>query len=420
MRGRSIGIAVLLVLGTLFWTCFGLGVWAKRQALDTNNWVDTSAELLENDQIRTALGAYLVDKVYSTTAVKDRIADVLPDRLDPLAGPAAQGLKEVARRNAPRVLGSAVALKAWRDANRQAHNTLLKIVNGDLANGAVALNLEDLLRQVATETGLPAEVVDRLPPEVAQLQIVRPDQLDTAKDALDIFEAAVWVLLALALITFAAAIFLSRNRRRTILTIGGCLIFAGIAVVAVRKLAGKEVVDALADAPNAHAIADDVWSISTSLLVDVAEGTMLFGLFVVSGAWLAGSGKRATGVRRVAAPSLRERPGVVRAVLGALILLLVLWGPVPWTQNIVTILIFTVVAFIWLEWIRARTLEEFPDVPAGEWGRRMRAGAASMRSGRGASTDTSASLERLASLHERGVLSDAEFQQQKAALLSGP
>jgi hypothetical protein len=145
--------------------------------------------------------------------------------------------------------------------------------------------------------------------------------------------------------------------------VAGCMIFAGIALLAIRSVAGKALVDALADAPNAHAVAPDVWDIGTSLLVDVAEGSMLFGLFVVLGAWLAGPGRRATVTRRFAAHSLREHAGLVRAGLAVVLLLLVIWGPVPWTQRPVTILIFTVLAFVWLEWLRHRTLAEFPDQP---------------------------------------------------------
>ena len=419
MRGRKIGIAALLILGTLFWTAFGLGLWGKRQTLNTDNWVDTSTELLEDEDIRVALGNFIVDRVYSSSTVEERIREVLPDRLDPLAGPAANAVKDLARRNAPRVLGTAAALNAWRDANRAAHATLIKLVNGDLVEGGLSLDLKQLVAEVATENGLPADVADRLPPEVAQLQIARPDQLDTAKKALDLFQTAVWVLLVLALAAFGGAIALSRDRRRTIVTVGACLLFAGLALLALRRVAGNLVVDALADAPNAHAVADDVWEIATSLLVDAAQGSMLFGLFVLSGAWLAGPGRRATALRRVSAPVLREHPGFVRGGVGVAILLLVLWGPVPWTQRFATILIFTVLVFAWLEWIRNRTLDEFPDVPAGEWSRRAREGIASLRSGRPPVDDKVASLERLAALHDRGVLDDAEFKQQKAALLAG-
>ena len=118
--------------------------------------------------------------------------------------------------------------------------------------------------------------------------------------------------------------------------------------------------------------ADDVWGIATSLLVDVASGGMLFGLFLVIGAWLQGEGQRATALRRASAHSFREHPGAVRAVLGAGILLLVLWGPVPWTQKIWGIAIFTVLAYAWLEWTRRQTLEEFPDQPPPRMPRRIR------------------------------------------------
>jgi hypothetical protein len=359
---RKAGIAALLAVGTLIWIGFGLGVWAERQVLDTDEWVDTSGDLLENESVRTALGLFIVDRLFDSEEVQARIEEVLPPRLDPLAGPAAAGLKEVARRNAPRLLGSAVALNAWREANEAAHGRLIALVEGE-SGGNLTLELGTLFEQVAEGTGLPPESVDRLPPEVASLQIASGDDLQTAQDALDLFETLVWVLVVLAVAFFAGAVALSRDRRRTLVSVGGCLMFAGLAVLAVRRLAGEAVVEALADAPNAMGAADDAWDISTSLLVDVAQGSVLLGLFIVTGAWLASAGRRATAFRRVSAYAMRERVGLVRAGLGVAILLLVIWGPVPWTQRFWTIVVFTVAAFAWLEWIRRRTLEEFPEQP---------------------------------------------------------
>jgi hypothetical protein len=360
---RKAGIAVLLAAGTLLWIGFGLGVWAERQVLDTEQWVDTSGDLLENEPVRTALGLFIVDRLFDSEEVQGQIEEVLPPRLDPLAGPAAAGLKEVARRNAPRLLGSALALNAWREANEAAHGELIALVEGR-SGGNLTLDLGTLFQHVAEGTGLPPDAVDRLPPEVSSLQVASGDDLQTAQDALDLFETLVWVLLALAVVFFAGAVVLSRDRRRTLVSVGGCLMFAGLAVLAVRRLAGEAVVEALADAPNAMGAADDAWEIATSLLVDAAQGSFLAGLFIVTGAWLAGAGRRATAVRRGSAYAMRERPGVVRAGLGVAILLLVIWGPVPWTQRFWTIAIFTVAAFVWLEWIRRRTLEEFPEQPA--------------------------------------------------------
>lgn len=363
MRGRRIAVVTLLVLGTLFWTAFGLGIWVKRQALDTDNWVETSSDLLEDEQIRTTLASFIVDQLYDSQAAQDRLEEVLPPRLQGLAAPAAAGLKEVARRNAPRVLGSAAALNAWEAANRAAHESLLNIVDEGVDGRNVSLDLKSLVGEVAAGTGLPANAVDKLPPDVANLQVASPNQLDDVRQLLQLFKTIVWVLLGLAVAAFAGAIALAADRRRTVLNVGGCLMFAGIALLALRTVAGNYIVESLADAPNAHAIADDVWGIATQLLVDAAQGSFLFGLFVVLGAWLIGSGRRATAVRRFAAYPLREHAGFTRAGLATAILLLIVWGPVPWTQRLGTIVIFTVIAFLWLERIRQRTLAEFPDEP---------------------------------------------------------
>ena len=407
MRGRRIGVGALLVVGTLLWTALGFALWANRQALDTDNWVDTSGALLEDEEIRTAVGLFIIDRLYQSEAVEQRVAEVLPPRLAPLAKPAAAGLKEVAQRNAGRVLGTDAALQAWETANRTAHQTLIRIVESD-ESGAVSLQLGSLFEQMATATGLPADAVDRLPPSVSELQIASGDNLQTARDALDLFKTLLWVLLVLAVGAFAAAIALSRDRRRTIVTVGGCLMFAGIALFAVQGIGGSLVRDALADAPNAHAVADDVWGIATSLLVAAAGGSFLFGLFVAVGAWLAGAGRRATAIRRLSAYPMREHPGVVRAGLGVAILLLVIWGPVPWTQRLWGIAIFTVLAYLWLELIRRLTLEQFPDEPKRELSMHL-----PWRTGGHARE-----LERLAVLRERGVLSQAEFDREKAAVLA--
>ena len=94
----------LLVIGTLLTTAFGFSLWAKRQALDEDNWVDTSSALLEDDDIRTAVGLFIIDRLYQSEEVEARIAAVLPPRLVQLAKPAAAGTE--AGRAAERRAGS--------------------------------------------------------------------------------------------------------------------------------------------------------------------------------------------------------------------------------------------------------------------------------------------------------------------------
>jgi hypothetical protein len=371
---KRTGVVVLLVLATLLWTVGIVAVWAQRQVLDTQNWVETSDRLLENEEVRAALSTAILQRVYASAPVENQLRERLPPNLQPLAGPLAAALREVANRNAPKVLGSAAALAAWEKANRATHETLLKVLNGEVARGGtVTLNLHDLIAQVAAGTGLPAGVADRLPENLQQLEVLKTDKLEAAQKAVHTLRSLTIALVVVALLLMAGAVALSADRRRTIVACGGCVLFAGVAVLALRRLGGDVAVDTLAQAPNARPAVRAVFAIGTSLLTDAAWGSVVFGLLVVIGGWLVGSGRRATVLRRVSAPALRERAVAFRVGLGLLLLLLVMWGPVPWTRNFWLVLIFAIIAFAWLELVRRRTLAEFGDVPPGELGRSVRA-----------------------------------------------
>jgi hypothetical protein len=415
---KRIAVVILLVLATLLWTIGGVAIWANRQMLDTKNWVQTSDALLRNDAIRVALSNALLDRLYQSAPVETQVREALPPQLQGLAAPAAAAVRQAASRRVPEILGSDAALTAWEKANQGAHKAFLKIVNGDVAaGGEVNLDVDQLLRQVAAGTGLPAGVVDKLPAKYRQLQILRSDQLKTTQDAVNLLQNLPWILLPLGTVLFAGAIFLAADRRRAVLWCGACLLLAGVTVLAVRRLGSDAVVNALADAPNIRPAAKAALAIGTSLLTDVAWGGILIGAIVMLGAWLWGPGKWATSTRRAVAPTFRDRPAVARVALAFVLLLLVIWGPVPWTRNPIWILVLIVAAFVWLEVLRRRTLEQFPDVPAGEVMARFRGG---LSRGRGPAPvdDQLSRLERLADLHTRGVLDEAEYEREKAAVLS--
>jgi hypothetical protein len=69
-RTRRAAVAALRVGGTLLMVGAGIGIWARRQALDTDEWVETSGGLLEDEQFRTAVGLYLVDRLYDSEEVQ--------------------------------------------------------------------------------------------------------------------------------------------------------------------------------------------------------------------------------------------------------------------------------------------------------------------------------------------------------------
>lgn len=172
-------------------------------------------------------------------------------------------------------------------------------------------------------------MTDKLPPEVAQLEVFSSDDLEAAQTAMDVFKTLAIASVLVALVLFALAVYLSSDRRRTLLSVGACIAFAGLLILVIRRLGTDVVVNALAKSPTGENAVENVWLIGTSLLAEVGQGSLLGGVLSVSGTWLSGPGKWATSLRHVSAPTLRDNPAAARAALGVLLLLLMLWHPVP-------------------------------------------------------------------------------------------
>ena len=122
---------MILVLATFLGFLSILARWADQQALDTNQWVDTSTKLLENEEIRNTLAAYLVDELYANVDVTAELQARLPPELQALAGPAAAGLRDASYAVARRALESPRVQTLWEEANRRAHQRFIQIVKDE-------------------------------------------------------------------------------------------------------------------------------------------------------------------------------------------------------------------------------------------------------------------------------------------------
>jgi hypothetical protein len=408
-----------------------LATWANEQALNTDEWTKTSSELLEDEQIRTAVATYLVDELYANVDVAAELRRVLPGDAQRLAGPAAGGLREFAQRAAVRVLASPRVQEAWEDANRQAHRQLLDVIEdkGELvttSNGEVFLDLRPLVERVGDRVGIGGNLSEKLPPNAGKLAILRANQLEAAQTGVNLIQNLAIVLPLLWLALWALAMYLAIGRRREALkAIGIGMIVAGVAVLILRGFGGDQVTDALASNAAVRPAAEDTWTIGTSLLTEITQSVIAVGLLLVIGAWLAGPTRPAVAFRRAAAPFMRERAGLTYGVVAAIFLILVVWAPVRAFTRPLPLLVIAVFMLLGTEALRRQAAREFPDAQLPEGGIReaIRGKASGARSAvsRGAPADPHEarlkSLERLNALKEQGALSQEEFEAQKAAIL---
>lgn len=461
-RGRRRTVKALVAFGSLLAFLSVFAIWIERQALNTDDWVHTSARMLQNKTIRTAVADYLVDQLYENVNIEKELEDILPGETKELAGPAAGGLRQVAGQGAEKVLETSTAQSLWEDANRSAHEQLISVLENkgeavSTENGEVSLNLGSLITNLANQVGIGQSLAEKLPADAGQIHILKSNQLKTAQNIATGIKGLALVLSILTFAVFGLAIYLSRDSRWvTILFSGIGLIAAGFAVIVARHVAGGIVVGQLVTTESAKPAGEAAWSIGTSLMTSIATTVIVVGVLFAAAGWLGSPSRAAKTSRRAIAPALRDYAPYVYTGLAIIVSFYFLSGPTQGLRSFLTTLVVAGMAAFGIHELRKQTAEEFPDASYGDLfgrtrervvtavkganiGERVGEQAAKLRLPevrRPPSAEREppeaptavlpdeeeariGHLERLATLHDKGILSDEEFAAEKTRVLGG-
>jgi hypothetical protein len=452
---------ILVVLAAVLAFVALLAIWVNRQALNTDNWTKTSTELLEQPVIRDRVAERLTDQLFASVDVEQAVRDVLPDRADVLAAPAANALRTQVEKRARTALERPDVQQLWANANRTAHEQLLAVLNGggrtvSTQNGEVVLDVKSLLAELQQEVGVGGRLRKVVPASATQIKLFNSSELKTAQNGLKVLRPLPVILLLISLAFVAIAIAIAPGwRRRAVRAYGIGLVIAGVGALLARSLGGDAFVSSLATTAAAEPAITELWTISTQMISNIATATIVYGVVLVLAAWLAGPTRWAVAVRRAIAPYWRE-PAIAYSVLALVIVILIWWAPTPAWRNVPLTLILIGLLIAGTEALRRQVIREFPlatrEDAAGRYrerwavfmasGRRTggalrSAGSRAAQSASGAlssSRDSAvaqygsapaapedsrlAQLERLAQLREAGILDDDELKAEKARILN--
>lgn len=421
-RGRIITARILVIVGVLLTTISILAVFVKREALDESTFKQTSSELIANSTIRAEVASTMADALYANVDVSQLLEEKLPDNLQGLAGPIAGLSQEYAARAADELLSRPRVQTLFVESTSLAQAQFIDVLHGDTgaletSGGNVVLDLRPLVLRLGDRFNFVTNLAGRVPQDSAQVTLIASDDLDMAQRVVHWLEVvANWIWIP-ALAAWIAAFLLVKGRRRQELrAIGIGLAVAGTAVLVIRALAGGYFVDHVVKTDSVRPAAEEAWRIITDGLAQSAWGVVVLGVLAALGAWVAGPGRHATTFRRWIAPALR-RAEVAWVVFAAGILLLV-WV-LPLNRLLITTLL-VVLAGIGYEVLRRQTAAEFPDSASPDVVGAARSTLAAVRPKAAPSApSTTDELEKLASLHAAGRLTDDEYAAAKARLLAG-
>jgi hypothetical protein len=434
-RGRAIASWIVLVLASILLILASFAVWVDRVALNTEVFVDTSSELILDDEIRKAVATRAVDELFDNVDVEAELEAQLPADYKNLSGPAAAGLREASYTLVARALEQPRLQRLWTATLEESHQTLVAVLEGDgetvtTEGGVVTLDLERIVLEAADRIGIRDRVEDRLPEDVGRIEILRSDELDTAQDAFQIMNALAWILPILTLALLALVVWLAGDRRRAVRRIGISLVLVGVVGLVAVNVVGNYLVNELVAETDTQAAASNAWDILAQLLRDSYRTLIAVGALFLVAAWLAGPGPRAVGARRFLAPAVRNRIWAYAGLTVVGLILLVV-GEVGDFVRFLMVLVLVALGAVWIEATRRRTLHEFPAASGSdalaeartrlnEWWDTARGRMAEQRPASAApGGDLSATLASLADLHARGELTDDEYSAAKARVLAG-
>jgi hypothetical protein len=258
--GRATASAVLIAIGCILMPFSVLAVWTSNQISDTDRYVDTIAPLADDPGVQAAIAtnvtAAIVERLdvqavateaLNTIAdqpnVPPRVAAVLPG----LSVPLSNGVESFVRDQVGEFVASPQFATIWQQANRVAHEQLVKLLEGNqggavtAGNGEVTLELGPIVAQVKQrllDRGF--DLANNIPTVQKSFVLVRSDAVTKAQGVYRLLNTLGNWLPFIALAFFAVGVYLARDHRHALLAgaLGGvgALLALGVLIAVARLL----------------------------------------------------------------------------------------------------------------------------------------------------------------------------------------
>ena len=339
---------VLVVVATLLAIVTTLTTWTRSQALDTDQWVEVSGDLLNEPEVQQALSLYLTDELYSAVDVTGELESLLPDNLSGLAGPLAGALRGPTTDGIEKIIASSSFQTVWQEANRAAHQAAVRILRDETtidsvstSGGAIVLDLNTAVVNLGQAVGIPQSALDRLPADVGQITILQANELADAQNAVKVLDFTSWFLFVVVVAMYVAAVYLAVGRRRQMLrSVGIGLVVGGFTLLLLRQVGIRTSVDRFVEDATNKPLAELVGSVLTELLRQMAWTGIVYGVLIIGFSLLIGPYRWAVAFRCWVA-GVADSTGALVGISFAAVLLLLWWSPARafdrWTTALVLI-----------------------------------------------------------------------------------
>jgi hypothetical protein len=304
-RWRRWTAGALIVISCILAPLSVLAIWVRNQVLNTDRYVENVKPLATNPSVISTASTNVTNRLFEAVDVQQLAEEALPPRASFLAAPIASGLRGVIGQATTRIMESDQFQRIWVEANRLAHQQLVKALTNQgkavtTENGHIVLDLSGLVQQVVDQLAQNhIAIFSKIPVDRLNMKIELADaqQLEKAQTATRILNRMSWLLPLLAILCLIGGLLLSPNWRRSLIRWGIGTAFA-VLLIGVGLSVGRSLyLDAVTSPTLPRDTAAAVFDTLVRFLRQGVRLMIAVGLIVAIGAWLTGPTTVATRLR---------------------------------------------------------------------------------------------------------------------------
>lgn len=301
-------LTLIAALGTV------VGRWSHSVLLDTESWVETVGPVGTAPEVTDALSRYFTAELNDFLAPTQRLQELTPDALDPLAARAGGVIESIVETETRSFFEGETYATLWIGLNETAHSAAVAIIRDQVpffstAGGVVTVDLTPLLSRIVDQVvvflrevgdAIPQVVLDRtefddkvaelitayetegLPERFSNVVVFESERLGAIQQTVSLFDRLVWVLPALTVLLAVWAVWLAPNR----ILMGLALLGGAVVVWLLSIWAISTIVSTVVDGVTSQQTA----VVAEAVLEAITDGLLTLMIVLSIGAVAAGVG----------------------------------------------------------------------------------------------------------------------------------
>lgn len=293
---RNIAVVLLVAFSVALLTVGNIFFWTGNTIVKQDRFVAATSPIIKDPEVQNAMALYTTNAIFNNINVQQTLENVLPPRADFLAPQLAGQLRTYTGTTLQKLLANPKFQDKWNEVQARQHDRLINFAAKYKGDDKISIN--EIINQLTAQlkdTKLSFLAGKQLPSKYGDITVVQASWLPIFHNVVTHIDAWRTIAVSLLVVFLALAIWLSRNRRRTVYLFSTfAAIFMFVTLIALRAI--RERIADKVDPQYSEGVRHALQIVFHSLVIQTI--TLLIAAIVLGLiAWISGNSRRAKALK---------------------------------------------------------------------------------------------------------------------------